>query len=92
MSCVVMVWRVWYKYIHNESAVVRIQVSSIFCYGGCMSTLGVQNPDSKIYGAITGPIWGRHDPGGPRVGPINFATLEVSQVGTFCRQRGMRLS
>ena len=31
------------------------------------------NPDSKVYGANMGPIWGRQDPGGPHVGPMNFA-------------------
>ena len=30
-------------------------------------------PDSKIPGANMGPIWGRQDPGGPHVGPRNFA-------------------
>ena len=29
-------------------------------------------PDSKIPGANMGPIWGRQDPGGPHVGPMNF--------------------
>ena len=29
--------------------------------------------DSKVHGANMGPIWGRQDPGGPLVGPINFA-------------------
>ena len=29
--------------------------------------------DSKIHGAYMGPIWGRQDPGGPHVGPMNFA-------------------
>ena len=29
-------------------------------------------PDSKVHGANMGPIWGRQDPGGPHVGPINF--------------------
>ena len=31
------------------------------------------NPDSKIHWANMGPIWGRQDPGGPHVGPMNFA-------------------
>ena len=31
-------------------------------------------PDSKVYGTYTGPIWGRQDPGGPHVGPMNLAT------------------
>ena len=29
--------------------------------------------DSKVHGANMGPIWGRQDPGGPHVGPMNFA-------------------
>ena len=29
-------------------------------------------PDSKVHGANIGPIWGRQDPGGPYVGPINL--------------------
>ena len=34
------------------------------------------NPDSKVHGANMGPIWGRQDPGGPQVGPMNFATCD----------------
>ena len=30
-------------------------------------------PDSKVHGANMGPIWGQQDPGGPHVGPLNFA-------------------
>ena len=30
-------------------------------------------PDSKVHGANTGPIWGRQDPGGPHIGPMNLA-------------------
>ena len=30
-------------------------------------------PDSKVHGANMGPIRGRQDPGGPHVGPMNFA-------------------
>ena len=29
-------------------------------------------PDSKVHGANMGPIWGRQDPGGPYVGPMNL--------------------
>ena len=34
------------------------------------------NPDSKVRGANMGPIWGRQDPGGPHVGPMNLAIWE----------------
>ena len=30
-------------------------------------------PNSKVHGANMGPIWGWQDPGGPHVGPMNFA-------------------
>ena len=30
-------------------------------------------PDSKVHGANMRPIWGRLDPGGPHVGPMNLA-------------------
>ena len=33
-------------------------------------------PDSKVHEANMGPIWGRQDPGGPHVGPRNFATRD----------------
>ena len=34
------------------------------------------NPDNKVHGANMGPIWGRQGPGGPLVGPMNFAIWE----------------
>ena len=30
-------------------------------------------PDSKVHGAHMGPLWGRQDPGGPHIGPMNLA-------------------
>ena len=36
-------------------------------------------PDSKVHGANMGPIWGQQDPGGPRVGPMNFAIWAIVQ-------------
>ena len=36
-------------------------------------------PDSKVHGANMGPIWGRQDPGGPHVGPMNFALWVMLQ-------------
>ena len=34
------------------------------------------NHASKVHGPNMGPIWGRQDPGGPHVGPMNFAIGE----------------
>ena len=54
------------------------------------------DPDSKVHGAIMGPIWGRQDPGGPHVVPMNFAiwgllkdamsignSIDMSEIHTF---------
>ena len=38
-----------------------------------MLVLSKTIPDSKVHGANMGPIWGLQDPGGPHVGPMNFA-------------------
>ena len=35
-------------------------------------------PDNKIHGANMGLIWGRQDPGGPHVGPMNFAIWGIN--------------
>ena len=37
-------------------------------------------PDSKVHGANMGSIWGRQDPCGPHVGPMNLAIWEVAQI------------
>ena len=34
-------------------------------------------PDSKVRGANMGPIWDRQGPGGPHVGPMNFAICDI---------------
>ena len=33
--------------------------------------------DSKVHGANMGAIWGRQDPGGPHVGPMNLDIWDV---------------
>ena len=37
-----------------------------------MADDNIRLPDNKDHGANIGPIWGRQDPGGPHVGPMNF--------------------
>ena len=37
------------------------------------SDTGNSYPESKVHGANMGPNWGRQDPGGPHVGPVNIA-------------------
>ena len=39
-----------------------------------------RNPDSKVHGANMGPICGRQDPGGPHIGPMNFAIWEAFHI------------
>ena len=42
-----------------------------------------RTPDSKVHGANMRPIWGRQDPGGPHVGPMNFAIWDHSLTITW---------
>ena len=34
--------------------------------------------DNKVHETAMGPIWGQQDPGGPHVGPMNFAIWDVT--------------
>ena len=49
-----------------------------------------KNPDNKVHGSNMGPIWGRKDPGGPHVGPMNFAIWE--QITVICVTSSARLN
>ena len=51
-------------------------MSSVKCRPFCLGAGDPEDeryPDSKVPGANMGPIWGRQDPGGPHIGPMNFA-------------------
>ena len=58
-------------YMARSSAAVLLTVLDIlFFFCG-------ESPDSRVHGANMGPIWGRQDPGGPHVGPMNFAIFSI---------------
>ena len=49
-------------------------------------------PDIMVHGAIMGPVWGRQDPGGPHVGPMNFAIwANCVETSTFLPCIGIKL-
>ena len=63
---------VWKRCLQNLGHFV--QASICHCSSQCVH----QNyPDSKVDGVNMGPIWGRQDPGGPHVVPINLAIWEA---------------
>ena len=43
----------------------------------------IPNPYSNVYGANMGPIWVRQDPGGPHVGPMNFAIGKATKLCAY---------
>ena len=45
--------------------------------------LHIRYPDTKVYGANMGPIWGRQDQGGPHVGTMNIAIWELQITPYF---------
>ena len=40
--------------------------------------LEFSTPDSKVHGADMAPIWGRQDPSGPYVSPMNFVIWDFT--------------
>ena len=49
----------------------------------CRRSTAKTIPDSKVHGANMGPIWGRQDPGGPHVGPMNFVREVLHLPGIY---------
>ena len=45
--------------------------------------IGGKDPDNKVHGANMGPIWGRQDPGGPHVGPMNLAIWGIISISLW---------
>ena len=44
------------------------------------------NPNSQVHWANMLSIWGRQDPGGPHVGPMNLAIWVPNEITLFIRQ------
>ena len=61
----------WYHKISSVHTMHIVLFTWSIIYGGR------HHPDSKVHGANMGPIWGRQDPGGPHVGPMNFVIWAV---------------
>ena len=60
--------------------------SGHFLQGIWVDTFECTYPDSKFHGANMGPIWGWQDPGGPHVGPMNFAIWVGLGATASCAQ------
>ena len=59
-----------------QLSMLKEQVTGYREYSPSIS-ICITYPDSKVHGANMGPIWGRHGPGEPHVGPMNFAIWVV---------------
>ena len=57
----------------------RVMNRGVCRYTSQRQTLYHAIPDSKVHGANMGPTWGRQDPGGPHVVPMNLAIWDVLQ-------------
>ena len=88
-----MYWRVE-KCVCTHSSIILVFVSVVASeLGKCIpkwhsrwvhiecSTPGHAFPESKVHGVNMGPIWGRQDPGGPHVDPMNLA---IRVLTTHC--------
>ena len=61
----VAMW-IWYM-----TGIWCCEVLWLFPRGAVIQDDNDGNPDSKVHGANMGPIWGRQDPDGSHVGPMN---------------------
>ena len=65
---------------YNTADWDRDMLSQTWFSGGCKNF-----PDSKVHGANMGPIWGRQNPGGHHVGPMNYAIWVICRDVTINR-------
>ena len=66
-----------YNAVNFLQKYLTIDTPSLARKGELCGVFFENNPDSKVHGAYMGPIWGRQDPGGPHVVPVNFAIWEI---------------
>ena len=66
----------WGLFYQQRSAETRTWISNCI-HSKVTPVWGDFIPDRKVHGANMGPIWGRQDPGGPHVCPMNFAIWDV---------------
>ena len=60
--------------MHKQTGCISYEIVELTAPAMDQCSLKQYNPpDSKIHGANMGPIWDRHGPDGPHVGPMNFA-------------------
>ena len=53
------------------------QIVAVGMLNGDTKLTKYSDPDGKVHGAHMQPTWGRQDPGGPHVGPVNIAVRGV---------------
>ena len=66
------------KIQHDKIQSTWVTIATATQYCSCQTAnVSCHYPDGKVPEANMGPIWGRQDPGGPQVGPMNFAIWEL---------------
>ena len=61
---------------YNVDDIIICEMFMMKCFSFLQKTIS----DSKVHGANMGPTWGRQDPGGPHVGPMNFAIWDCFSI------------
>ena len=58
---------------YERCGLVRRSMCCLLCRYRSSCHTADKYPDSKVHGTYMGPTWGRQDPGGLHVGPMNLA-------------------
>ena len=84
---IMMLYQTWYQWFDITKLLPNVgwicndwQVTSLLLYRWEPGNHRYHYPDSKVHEAYMGPIWGRQDPGGPHVGPMNLAIRAAYQT------------
>ena len=71
------------EHLQHQVSILRYQSSCCMVRDARRKCSNMSNPDSKVHGANMGPTWGGQDPGGPHVGPMNFAMWKLGYYFTY---------
>ena len=70
----------WYILLNHTGPHFNIKYHAFCVRISALVTSSFQTkiPDSKVHWPNMGPIWGRKDPGGPHVDPMNLAIWDIT--------------
>ena len=70
------------KFLAFLVAVASVYRNIVVTLSGCPAMYVCGTADIKVHEAYMGHIWGRQDPGGPHVGPMNLVIRDTKELSS----------